>query len=95
MMLPFYRRPDMVRFASAGLEFALTFGMMLAAGFWLDRRLDTLPGFMLLGGTIGFAAALYRLLRQARQARQAGRHDPRAHRQAGQDRPSGGREADP
>ena len=62
-------------YASAGLEFTFTFGLMLAAGFYLDRALKTGVGFTMLGGVVGFAAALYRLLRKARQGREERQHD--------------------
>ena len=62
-------------YASAGLEFIFTFGLMLAAGFYLDRAMKTGVGFTLLGGVVGFAAALYRLLRKAREARAERWHD--------------------
>jgi len=63
---------------SAGLEFAVTFGLMLAAGFYLDRALKTGVGFTLLGGAVGFAVALYHLLRKARAARAERQHDDRS-----------------
>jgi F0F1-type ATP synthase assembly protein I len=79
-MLPSNRRPDVVRYTTAGIEFTLTFGLPLAGGLWLDRRLNTIPGFSLLGGAVGFAVGLYRLLRQARRLRdqeEASRHERR------------------
>jgi hypothetical protein len=59
-------RRNLMRHASAGLEFIVTFGLPMAGGLWLDGRLGTTPGFMLLGGAAGFALGLYRLVRQAR-----------------------------
>ena len=59
-------RRDALRYASVGVEFILTFGLAMAGGLWLDGRLGTTPGFMLLGGAAGFALGLYRLIRQAR-----------------------------
>jgi len=64
-------RPDLMRYATVGLEFVATFGLMLACGFWLDRRLNTMPGFLLTGAAFGFAVGLYRLLRRARRLRDA------------------------
>ena len=60
----------MLRYSSVGVEFILVFGIFLGIGFWVDRALNTLPGFMLLGGCIGLGAALNRLLRQTREFRQ-------------------------
>ncbi len=56
-----------MRYASVGVEFTVTFLVPLALGYWLDRREGTTPGFMLLGGSIGFALGLWRLIRQARR----------------------------
>ncbi|MBN1553819.1 MAG: AtpZ/AtpI family protein [Phycisphaerae bacterium] len=51
---------------TAGVEFAVTIGLPTGGGFWLDGRMDTLPLWTLLGLALGFAAALYRLIRQVR-----------------------------
>jgi len=52
------------RYTSAGLEFILTFGLLTAAGWALDRRLGTLPMLTIAGSAGGFALASYRLIRQ-------------------------------
>lgn len=58
---------NLSRYAMAGVEFIATFGAMLALGIYLDRRCNTnFPGFTLGGALLGFAAALYRLIREAR-----------------------------
>jgi F0F1-type ATP synthase assembly protein I len=59
--------PNLGRYASIGVEFTVTFLVPLAVGYWIDGKAGTRPGFMLLGGAIGFAAALWRLIRQGRQ----------------------------
>lgn len=54
------------RYAMAGVEFIATFGAMLALGIYLDHRFQTdFPGYTLGGALLGFAAALYRLIREA------------------------------
>lgn len=59
--------PNISRYAMAGVEFIGTFGAMLALGIYLDQRMHTnFPGFTLGGALLGFAAALYRLIREAR-----------------------------
>lgn len=64
------RRQDMMRLAmTAGLEFIITVGLLIGAGMFLDRRLGTRIWFTILGAVLGFAAALYRLVRQARAVR--------------------------
>ncbi|HNX27455.1 MAG TPA: AtpZ/AtpI family protein [Phycisphaerae bacterium] len=57
------------RYTAVGTEFSLCVGMMLWAGMWLDGKLGTAPVMMLAGFVIGFAAGLYRVIKQARQAR--------------------------
>jgi hypothetical protein len=51
---------------TAGVEFAVTIGLLTFGGFWLDGRMGTLPLWTLLGLALGFAMALYRLIRQVR-----------------------------
>lgn len=66
----------LLRQASLGVEFTVIFLVPLAVGFWLDGKAGTRPGFMLLGGAIGFALGLWRLVRQARQVQKdLGRED--------------------
>jgi F0F1-type ATP synthase assembly protein I len=57
-------RQDVWRYATVGTEFVATFGLFVAAGLWLDRRLSTLPIFTLASAALGFAGGLYRLIRQ-------------------------------
>ena len=66
-------RKNMLRYMSAGMEFIVTFGVPLAGGLWLDKRLGTMPGFTLLGAAVGFSAGLYRLVKTGRQAQREAR----------------------
>lgn len=72
----------MLRYVSVGTEFIVTFGILLAGGIWADMRLDTLPGFALLGAAVGFALGLYRLVKQAREIQRL----DRKRQDAGEDR---------
>ena len=56
----------MLRYATAGLEFFLTFMMFLAGGWLLDRFVFriTYPGFTILGAIVGFVAGFIRITRQ-------------------------------
>lgn len=57
----------MLRYATAGLEFFLTFMLFLAGGWVLDRYvmpMDTYPGFTILGAIVGFVAGFIRITRQ-------------------------------
>ena len=61
---------DWLRYATVGTEFGLTFILMLGLGYWLDiRDGESLPAYMLTLGALGFAVAMYRLVRQAQEIR--------------------------
>jgi F0F1-type ATP synthase assembly protein I len=73
-----------MRYASAGAEFIVTFGLVMAAGVYLDKRLGTGPWFTMIGAALGFAGATWRLVRQARaigkemqDRRTAGKGEPK------------------
>lgn len=74
------QRPNsrgLIRRASLGVEFTVIFLTPLALGFWLDGKEGTRPGFMLLGGAIGFALGLWRIIKQARQVQKESREEDR------------------
>lgn len=59
-----------MRYATVGTEFGLTFILMLGLGYWLDvRDGQSLPAYMLTCGALGFALAMYRLVRKAQEIR--------------------------
>jgi F0F1-type ATP synthase assembly protein I len=60
------RRPGSayLQYAGAGLQFALTFLVLGAIGWWLDGRLGTGPWLMVLGILLGAAGAMYSLVRR-------------------------------
>ena len=49
--------------AGVGFEFLATVGLPLGLGYWLDKRCGTTPWLMIVLGTAGFAAGLYRMLK--------------------------------
>ena len=55
-----------MRFATVGMEFVMTIALLTGGGLLLDRWLGTRAAFTMLGAFCGFAAATYRLVRQAR-----------------------------
>jgi len=57
---------SMLRYATVGMEFFLTFMFFLVIGFLLDRFVlkETFSGFSILGAIVGFAAGFYRITRQ-------------------------------
>jgi F0F1-type ATP synthase assembly protein I len=54
---------------TAGVEFAATVALLTLGGYWLDGYTNTVPLWTLLGLGLGFAGALYRLIRQVRPKR--------------------------
>lgn len=48
--------------SSIGIEFVLSVLVPGAGGWWLDRKLGSMPWLMLIGGLFGFAAGFYVLL---------------------------------
>jgi len=52
---------------TAGVEFAVVVGLLTAGGYWLDGYTGTLPLWTLVGLAAGFAAAMYRLIRQVQR----------------------------
>ena len=55
---------NLLRYATVGLEFFLTFMLFLGGGWLLDWWLGTFPGFAILGAIVGFAAGFIRITRQ-------------------------------
>lgn len=51
-----------------GFEFLAAVLLPGGLGWWLDGKFNTTPWLMLVGGTFGFAAGLYLMLRAAREA---------------------------
>jgi F0F1-type ATP synthase assembly protein I len=71
LLLPGDSGRDGWRYCTVGLEFTLTFLLLLAGGIWLDMRSGTMPAYTLLGGGLGFGSGLYRLLRSVHEIRRA------------------------
>lgn len=57
------RAGNYLRYSHLGIQFALVFGVCVAAGMALDRKLQWSPLFTILGLFLGFAAALYHLVK--------------------------------
>ena len=54
--------PQYMKYAGAGLQFALTFLACGALGWWLDGKLGTEPWLMIGGILAGAAGAMYSLI---------------------------------
>ena len=64
------------RYAGAGLQFALTFLLFGALGWWLDGKLGTAPWLMIAGIVLGAAGAFYSLVRRLAPPRPTDQHRP-------------------
>jgi len=64
------RQDEYWRYSTLGLEYAVTFGLGLAAGYVVDLLAHTLPGFLILGGMIGFLGGTCRLVRRGKKMTQ-------------------------
>ena len=51
------------QFTGYGLTFALSTLLFLLAGWWLDRKVGTMPLFLILGAFVGGGAGFYSLYR--------------------------------
>jgi len=59
--------PETMRYLTIGAEFIGIFLAVFLLGYWLDQRVGYEPLFTILGMIAGFAGAMYRLLRTARE----------------------------
>lgn len=57
-----------MKFASVGIELALSIVIGFFAGRWLDHRIDTWPAFALVGLGLGITAGMMGLYRAAKAA---------------------------
>ena len=48
-----------------GLQFALILAIFTGAGFWLDKKLGTLPLMLAVLGAAGFATGMYYLIKKS------------------------------
>ena len=53
------------RMSGLGIEFSLTLGVCLAAGWWLDRKFGTKHWLLSVGAAMGFVVGLTQLVRAA------------------------------
>lgn len=55
---------QLAHYSGHGLTIALSTGLFLLAGWWLDGKLGTRPLFAIAGALLGAAAGFYSLLQQ-------------------------------
>lgn len=63
----------MGRYSGYGLQLAVTVGLFMAAGWWVDGKLGTKPLLTILGALGGGAAAFYRAYVQLTKREGSGR----------------------
>ncbi|MBI5722680.1 MAG: AtpZ/AtpI family protein [Planctomycetes bacterium] len=82
---------NLMRFTTAGFEFAATIGLLTGGGVLLDLKLGIMPAFTATGAVLGLIAAIYRLIRQAKQmqAQFKAQQDRSGRENAGQDSKNG------
>ena len=51
-------------FLGLGAELATPVVLFVFAGYWLDRRLETTPWFLILGAFLGMAVGIYTMFRR-------------------------------
>lgn len=51
-------------YANLGIEFAVSFGVFVALGWWVGNRYDMNPWATLVGAGLGFIGAMYNLIRE-------------------------------
>lgn len=54
---------ELGRYAGLGLQFASTMAVLGALGWWLDRRLGTLPWLLVLGVVVGAIGGFVRIVK--------------------------------
>jgi len=64
------------KYAGLGLQFALTFLVFGAIGWWLDGKLGTAPWLMVVGIALGAAGAFWSLVRSVPPAGGAQAREP-------------------
>ena len=53
------------RMTGLGLEFIIAVAVMGGIGWYADKKLDSSPWFLLVGGALGFAVGLWNVIRVA------------------------------
>jgi F0F1-type ATP synthase assembly protein I len=67
------QQSDYVRYAGLGMQFAGTFLLFGAFGYWLDGQLGTRPWLMIVGIALGASGAFWSLVRKVPPARGSSR----------------------
>jgi F0F1-type ATP synthase assembly protein I len=52
-----------VQVLDVGIQFAVAIGLCMAGGYWLDKKLGTIPVFFILGTLLGASAGFTNIYR--------------------------------
>ena len=61
----FISKKDFALTTALGMEFALIMCLGTFGGYYLDKKINTFPIFLLVGAALAFAFALYVLIKHA------------------------------
>lgn len=64
----FISKKDFALISTLGIEFALIMCLGTFGGYYLDKKINTFPLFLLVGAALAFALALYVLVKHAKAA---------------------------
>lgn len=64
----FISKKDFALSTALGIEFALIMCLGTFGGWWLDKKLNTFPWFILIGSMLAFALAIFVLVKHAKAA---------------------------
>lgn len=71
--------PEYARFAGLGAQFVATIGALTWIGWWVDRKLDTSPWFLLAGALAGSLGATIAVVKAATPPRKSpAKHDSKS-----------------
>ncbi|WP_041691288.1 AtpZ/AtpI family protein [Elusimicrobium minutum] len=60
-------KKDFLISTQLGMQFAITVCLFGGAGYWADKKLGTLPLFLIVLSSVGFAAGLYFIIKAAQE----------------------------
>ncbi len=74
MALGPFTKQDHLQITALGMQFALSEILCAYAGFWLDKKCNSSPWFLVAGVLVGFSLGLYQIiLASKRMTKDAGK----------------------
>lgn len=56
--------PQSAKYLGSGLQLTVTVLLGVGIGYWIDKKIQSLPWFTLIGSALGFFAGLYLFLKE-------------------------------